>query len=53
MRITKTDKHLENANWDKYKLIELPLEELGDSSQELTGIEAAPTIDTAGQAGTL
>ena len=31
---------------DEYELIDLPLEQLGDSSQEYTGVEVAPTMDT-------
>ena len=31
---------------DEYELIDLLLEQLGDSSQEHTGVEVAPTMDT-------
>ena len=39
-------KILENTNLDEYELIDLSLEQLCDSSQEHTGVEAAPTMDT-------
>ena len=31
---------------DEYELIVLPLEQFGDSLQESTGFEVAPTMDT-------
>ena len=42
--IIKIHRILENTNLDEYELIDFPLEQLGDSSQEHTGVESACTF---------
>ena len=46
MTSTRVHRNFENTNLDKYELIDFPLEQLGDLSQEHMGIEAAFTMDT-------
>ena len=41
----KLDRILERTNIDKYKLIDLPMKQLDDSSHTLTAVRMAPTLD--------
>ena len=36
---------LKSTNLDKYELMDLPIEQPGDSSQEHSGVGKAPTLD--------
>ena len=45
------DRLLECTNLDKYELIDLPIEQHADSSQEHTGVRMAPTLDTKRTSG--
>ena len=45
------DRILKDTNLDEYELIDLPLEQLGDSSQETTRIGTAPTMDMQSMSG--
>ena len=42
---------LESTNLDEYKLIDLPVEQHDDSSQEHMGVGMAPTLDTRSTSG--
>ena len=41
------DRILESLNIEEYDLIDLPMEQHDDSSQEHTGVRMAPTLDTS------
>ena len=45
------DRILETTNLDEFKLIESPLEQLDDESQENLGVGPAPTIHVASTLG--
>ena len=47
----EVDRILESMNLDEYKLINLPMEQPGDSSHEHTAIGIAPTLDTGSTSG--
>ena len=45
------DRILESTNLDKYRLIDLPLEQPGDWSHKPMGVRMAPTLDTGNMSG--
>ena len=45
------ERTLQRTNLDKYKLIDLSMEQHGDSSHEHTGVGMAPTSDTGSTSG--
>ena len=47
----KFDRILESMNLDEYECINLPMEQVDDSSQEHTYIRMAPTLDTESTSG--
>ena len=38
-------------HFDEYELIDLPMEQRDDSSQEYTGVRMVPTLDTRSTSG--